>query len=250
MRARRSIVIAFVVAGIAAATAVTVVARSRSMRATATLVSAPNVGQREEGASAIAPAVVKTAERVAVGTTTLSAVTLDADIVARLDGIETAVREGDLAALPVLARADLASEPEAAPAIIHAVASLAAQGGPAEHALAGKTLARWLGEEAKRDTRDASGNVVNLVEALGDLGGDAAVDALVDALDRDGMLDLPLQTTAAQRLAAIGDKRALPAVERFAARVAKLEPSADAFERELQEEARAAAADARGDLGR
>jgi len=91
--------------------------------------------------------------------------------------------------------------------------------------------------------------MVNVVEALGDLGGDAAVTALVDALDRDGMLDLPLQTTTALRLGALGDRRALPAIVRFAARVEQLTPSEDAFERELQNEAAAAVVNARARLG-
>lgn len=170
---------------------------------------------------------------------------LPPDIAARWKAIEVAVRDGALDQLPALEAAELAKEPEAAPAIIHGVASLAAQGSESDRAEAGRTLARWLREESKRDTRDAQGNVVNLVEALGDLGGDDAVTALIWILDGAGSADdLALQTTACSRLAALDDKRALPAVTRFGERVAKSAEPADDFERELRAEAVQAASDA------
>lgn len=231
----------WIVSGVAFAAALALVVNPpRALRATCSLVATPSV------VDAPAPRPSHDApEKKTVSTTTTTGAALDPDIVARLDTIETAVRDGDIAALPVLAASDLAKEPEVAPAIIHALASLAAQGNGADHELAGKTLARWLREESRRGARDASGNVVNIVEALGDLGGDAAVIALIDALeDADRMLDLPLQTTTVQRLGVLGDRRALPAIERFATRVEKLPRSDDAFERELQDEATSAAASA------
>jgi HEAT repeat protein len=168
------------------------------------------------------------------------------NIAERWSAIEAMVRDGDLAQLPKLCSAVLAQEPEAAPAIIHGVASLAVQGSEADRALAGKTLARWLTEERKRDTRDASGNVVNIVEALGDLGGDEAVTSLIDVLDREE--DLALQTTAAERLATLGDARAMPAVTRFGERLSRSPEPSDAFEKELHAEATKTAIDARGRL--
>lgn len=160
---------------------------------------------------------------------------LEPDLRARWLAIESMVRDGDVARLPALTSSELAKEPEVAPAIIHAVASLAVQGTDADRALAGKTLARWLREEQKRDTRDAAGNVVNIVEALGDLGGDEAVTSLIDVLDHEE--DLALQATAADRLATLGDARALPAVLRWDARLARTAEPGDPFERELRAEA-------------
>lgn len=171
---------------------------------------------------------------------------LEPNLAARWNAIEAAVRDADLAQLPALTQAELAKEPEAAPAIIHGVASLAVQGRDSDRALAGKTLSRWLREEQKRDTRDAQGNVVNIVEALGDLGGDEAVTSLIDVLDHEP--DLALQTTAADRLATLGDPRALPAVDRFVARLASRPEPADDFEKELRAEAIKTAADAKARL--
>lgn len=174
---------------------------------------------------------------------------LEPDVAARWSAIEAMVRDGDLAELPALTRSELAKEPEAAPAIIHGVASLAVQGSDADRALAGKTLSRWLKEERGRDTRDAQGNVVNVIEALGDLGGDEAVTSLIEVLDRfDREDDLALQTTAAERLATLGDRRALPAVERFEARVTRSPEPDDEFQKELRAEAIKTAADARARL--
>jgi HEAT repeat protein len=170
----------------------------------------------------------------------------DPHVAERWSAIEAMVRDGDVAQLPKLCDAVLANEPETAPAIIHAVASLAVQGSESDRALAGKTLARWLGEERKRGTRDAAGNVVNLVEALGDLGGDEAVTSLIDVLDREE--DLALQTTAAERLATLGDARALPAVTRFGERLSRSPEPSDAFDKELRAEAVRTATDAKARL--
>jgi HEAT repeat protein len=168
------------------------------------------------------------------------------NIAARWSAIEAMVRDSDLAQLPALCEAELEKEPEAAPAIIHGVASLAVQGSEPDRALAGRTLARWLNEERKRDARDASGNVVNLVEALGDLGGDEAVTSLIDVLDHEE--DLALQTTAAERLATLGDARARPAVTRFDERLSRSPEPSDAFEKELRAEAMKTAIDAKARL--
>lgn len=157
--------------------------------------------------------------------------------------VEAAVRDGDLAALDVLVGMTLADDPELAPAVIHATASLAAQGGDEEHARAVRALAAWLKTELHRDGIDAAGNVPNLVEALGDLGGREAVDALIGALG-DPKSDLALDTLIVQRLGALGDARAKDAIARFAKKI--LEPAADStpFDRELHAEAIAAANDA------
>ena len=83
------------------------------------------------------------------------------------------------------------------------------------------------------------GNVSNIVEALGDVGGTRAVDALVAALDQ-ATIALHVQTLAVMKLGELGDPRARGAVERFATRVAAL-PVSEGIDEELRVEAIAAA---------
>lgn len=153
--------------------------------------------------------------------------------------VEDAVHANAAGVLPVLARIELAGDPRAAPSVIHGVAALGAKGSTRDREAASATLARWLDEERARDSVDALGNVSNIVEALGAVGGGGAVFALTAALDRH---DLPLyvETLAVQQLGELRDPSARAAVERFATRVAAL-PDADGVEGELAVEARAAA---------
>jgi len=164
------------------------------------------------------------------------------DDATKIAAVEAAVRDGRVDDLPLLAGVELAREPASAPTIIHATASLGARGSVVDQRFAAKTLARWLREESRRDGKDAAGNVPNLVEALGDLGGREAVDALSAALD-SGALDLSVETLAVQRLAALGDERAQASVARFAERAAAAAADDD-FDRELRDEAIAAASGA------
>jgi hypothetical protein len=168
-----------------------------------------------------------------------------ADLSMQLRDVEAAVREGNTAKLDALVQTKLADDPELAPAVIRATANLAAQGGEKEHGQAVRALAGWLKTELHRDGSDAAGNVPNLIEALGDLGGREAVDALVGALgDTTAKSDLALDTLIVQRLGALGDARAKTAITRFAKQIP--EPAADStpFDRELHAEAVAAANEA------
>lgn len=158
----------------------------------------------------------------------------------KIAAVEAAVRDGVVEGLPLLLSTELKHEPEAAPTIIHAIASLASQASSRDRAHAAQTLSDWLRDESGRQGRDAAGNVPNLVEALGDLGGTETVAALIAALDRNDV-DLAVQTLIVQRLAALGDPRARGAVARFAARVAGLPPADDEFEERLRQEALAEA---------
>jgi HEAT repeat protein len=167
------------------------------------------------------------------------------DVATKIAAIEAVAREGSLEALPVLAAVELPSEPASAPTIIHAMANLVARGTSGDQKLAARTLSRWLEEEANRDGRDAAGNVPNLVEALGDIGGRDAIDALIAALD-GGHLDLSVQTLTVERLAALGDVRARAAVVRFSERLSAMS-AGDDFERQLRDEA---IAEAKGALER
>ena len=144
-----------------------------------------------------------------------------------------------LSPLADLQRASLSRDPAAAPGVIHSIAVLGASAGPAERNEAATTLASWLRDESKRDAPDALGNISNLVEALGDLGGPSAVTALADALDRAD-LALHVETLAVMKLGELGDAHARSAVERFATRAAAL-PGTDGIDEELRIEALAAA---------
>ena len=100
---------------------------------------------------------------------------------------------------------------------------------------ASKVLTQWLAQESKREGVDAVGNVSNLVEALGNVGGGDAALALAGALDGGG-LPLHVQILAVQKLGELADPRTRPSVERFAARAAAL-PKAEDLEEELRMEA-------------
>lgn len=160
----------------------------------------------------------------------------------RIAAIEAVVTSTALDALPVLEDFDLKSDPEAAPTVIHAVAILGGSADDATRDRAARTLSSWLRTERSRDGLDALGNVSNLVEALGNVGGPDAVEALSAALDR-GDLGLHVEALATMKLAELGDRRARGAVQRFAARAEALPPT-DGLPEELRVEAIAAAHDA------
>lgn len=157
----------------------------------------------------------------------------------RIAAVEAAVSATAVETLDELQKFDLARDPETAPTVIHAVALLGASAEGKRRDEAAGTLTRWLREERRREGPDVPGNVSNLVEALGDVGGRDAVDALGAALDR---ADLPLhvETLAVTKLGELGDAHARGPVERFAKRVAAL-PPAEGIDEELRVEAIAAA---------
>jgi hypothetical protein len=135
---------------------------------------------------------------------------------------------------------DLAAAPEQAPAAIHELAARAR--GTRDHDDAARALTRWLRDETRRDgtgAADARGNVPNIVEALGELGGDLAVRALVDAL-ADDRYELSIKTLIVQELGTLHDPAATAAVARFAA-VAERAPVTNDLEAALRDEALAAA---------
>ncbi|HSO39649.1 MAG TPA: hypothetical protein VLT33_44285 [Labilithrix sp.] len=161
------------------------------------------------------------------------------DEATRIAAVEAAVSATAIETLGDLERFELARDPQAAPTVIHAVALLGASAEGTKRDDAAGTLARWLREEQRRDGPDVPGNVSNIVEALGDVGGRQAVDALGAALDR-AELALHVQTLAVMKLGELGDPRARPPVERFAKRVAAL-PPAEGIDEELRVEAMEAA---------
>ena len=138
-----------------------------------------------------------------------------------------------------LSRFDLKRDPETAPTVIHAVALLGAAADGKKRDDAAGTLAGWLRDEMKREGPDVPGNISNLVEALGNVGGSSAADALARALDGQG-LPLHVETLAVMKLGELADSSARGAVERFAQRVEGL-PPAEGLDEELRVEAIAAA---------
>lgn len=157
------------------------------------------------------------------------------DVAVRIAGIERVTSQTSLAALPELTRFRLERDPAAAPTVIHAVALLGASGEGRSRDEASKVLTQWLAQESKREGVDAVGNVSNLVEALGNVGGSDAALALASALDGGG-LPLHVQILAVQKLGELAEPRTRPSVERFAARAAAL-PKAEDLEEELRMEA-------------
>ena len=206
--------------------------------ATATAADAPRPEQRAagEGAGAMggAEAGASTVARVDHVAALRRGLASD-DEATRIAAVEAAASATAVETLADLERFELARDPEAAPTVIHAVALLGASAeGPKRDEAAG-TLQRWLTGELRREGPDVAGNVSNIVEALGNLGGSRAVDALIAALDQS-TLALHVQTLAVMKLGELGDSRARAPVERFATRVAKL-PTADGIDEELRVEA-------------
>lgn len=157
------------------------------------------------------------------------------DVAVRIAGIERVTSGTSVGALPELTRFRLERDPAAAPTVIHAIALLGASAEGRERELATRTLTQWLADESKREGVDAVGNVSNLVEALGNLGGPDAALALAAALDGGG-LPLHVQILAVQKLGELAEPRTRPSVERFAARAGAL-PKAEDLEEELRMEA-------------
>lgn len=161
------------------------------------------------------------------------------DEATRIAAVEAAASATAVETLSDLERFELARDPEAAPTVIHTVALLGASAeGPKRDEAAG-TLQRWLTGELRREGPDVAGNVSNLVEALGNVGGSRAVDALIAALDQSA-LALHVQTLAVMKLGELGDGRARAPVERFAVRVRAL-PASEGIDEELRVEALEAA---------
>jgi hypothetical protein len=161
------------------------------------------------------------------------------DVATRIAAIEAVVGSTAVETLGELENFELARDPEAAPTVIHAIALLGASAEGTKRDDAASTLERWLRAELRREGPDVPGNVSNLVEALGDVGGREAVDALSAALDR-AEVALHVQTLAVQKLGELGDTRARGSVERFAKRVAAM-PAAEGIDEELRVEAAQAA---------
>lgn len=168
-------------------------------------------------------------------TTTL---VLGGDWSADREAIEAALAKKDVSALPALEAVDLTKNGYVAAAAIDAVGKLAPLAADSERKQAVATLARWLAAESARKSPDARGNVSILVDAMGETKSKEAVAPLLASLEA-GDQPLHLETRIVQVLATLGDKAAVPAVERWSDRVSKESPPDD-YGRELVKEALAA----------
>lgn len=153
--------------------------------------------------------------------------------------IEDAVRRRDtrVETLSALAAIPLDRDGYVAAAAIRALGDLATEAAPDERAVALRALTHHLEVEQRRAPTDqlSRGNVSLLVDALADSGSPSAVAALASTLDAE-TLPLHQEIRVVEALTALGDPGALPAIERFQARVqsqTRLEATAD----ELQAEA-------------
>jgi hypothetical protein len=161
------------------------------------------------------------------------------DRFAAREAIEQALESKDVGALPAIERTDLTRDGYVAASAIDAVGKLAAIAPEPAKKQAVETLGRWLEQESKRKTPDATGNVSILVESLADTKSKDAIAPLVAALDA-GTYPLEVQTTIVTSLDALDARSESASVERFVARVEKMAP-ADDLQRELAKEAVAAA---------
>lgn len=159
------------------------------------------------------------------------------DPFAHREEIEAAIARGDVSVLPALQQIDLTRDGYVAAAAIDGVGKLAALAPEKEKREAVRTLDKWLQQESKRKTSDARGNVSILVDALEDTKSPDAIAPLVAALDT-ATHPLHIETRMVQALKALGSQT--PAIQRFAARVAAMQPLDD-FEKALVAEALEAA---------
>lgn len=157
------------------------------------------------------------------------------DALAAEAALGTMVREHRAAEFAQLLDTDLARIPEAASGVIQAVAAYAARGTASEQTQAVRTLGRWLSEDTGRPGVYAAANMPTLVEALAEVGGTGAREALVSLLE-SGKAELSVETLAVQKLAPVGVASERAAVTHFLDRVRSL-PEAQGIERELQAEA-------------
>jgi hypothetical protein len=186
----------------------------------------------------IAPVTTATAPTpVTAPTTVASTAAPPYDPFAHRAEIEAALARNDVTALPALQQIDLTRDGYVAAAAIDAVGKLAALAPNKEKRDAVATLARWLQQESKRKESDARGNVSILVDALEDTKSPDAIAPLVAALD-SATHPLHVETRIVEALKSLGDKSG--AIQRFAKRVAAMQPQDD-FEKALVAEALEAA---------
>ena len=153
----------------------------------------------------------------------------------RREAIGRAVEQGEVHALPRLYKVDLAVDGYEAAAAIGGVGKLSALLPVGERVDAVRTLARWLGQESRRQAPGALGNAVLAIEALGETKSPAAAQPLIEALD-GAQLPLHVETRIVQALGDLDAREAAPAVRRFVDRVGRRTPTDD-FEKQLCAEA-------------
>jgi hypothetical protein len=153
------------------------------------------------------------------------------------DSVAFAGREAPAAGQPELSRliqSDLETLPDSAAETIHALARAGRSGSASDRVQAARTLGRWLTEENQKAGAHAAANVVNLVEALGEVGGSDARQHLVQALNTN-TLDISVETLAVQQLGKAESADERTAIERVLRRL-EATPAAEGIDGELRAE--------------
>jgi len=134
----------------------------------------------------------------------------------------------------VLVAYDVAGRPAAALAIIDAMGRIGAVADPAQRGDVVDRLLALLQDEKRRGARESQGNVLQIYEALGQLGDPRAVAPLEREL-LDPTVGLAPKSVVVQALVALRAQRSRGALEQLRA---QLEASADGvgFEAELRRE--------------
>jgi hypothetical protein len=155
------------------------------------------------------------------------------DAVSRIEAIDALVARGDVAFLDDLLIVDPADDPFVAPTVIEAIAAIGRNAPRAAKDRAARRLASMLASEKERRGQDSAGNVVSIVEAIGNLGHPAAASALEAELD-DAFHDTAGKTNIVEALAKTGARSSIPALKRLRDRAPA--EHATGYDRELERE--------------
>jgi hypothetical protein len=170
----------------------------------------------------------------------LEAALNDRDPWVQMDAAEVATELGYTPAIRTLAKVDIRKDPYLVGPVTRGLGALGTQATAEERAAARDRLVQLLAEERAKLTDPAI--VLASIQALADLGDPSAVPALVDAMN-DDRLFLGARSAAASALLAIGDARARPALEAFAAMLRSVpSESLDEMQRAVRDETVAAIA--------
>lgn len=157
--------------------------------------------------------------------------TLDgADAPAKIDAMDELVRRRDATALPRLLAMDPAADPFLGPSILASIGKLGAHAGAADQKAAVARLAALLAEEKERRGADSAGNVLVILEALGDLATPDAARVLERELPDPAHTDA-VRVVIVSSLEACGQRASVAVLAPY--RASMPAPAGDALAREI-----------------
>lgn len=157
--------------------------------------------------------------------------TLDGDDApAKIDAMDELVRRRDATALPRLLAMDPAADPFLGPSILASIGKLGAHAGAADQKAAVARLASLLAEEKERRGADSPGNVLVILEALGDLATPDAARVLERELPDPGHTDA-VRVVIVSSLEACGQRASVAVLAPY--RASMPAPTGDALSREI-----------------